>query len=207
MHEYRDLKTLTNVAAGALLIYMVTRILLLGATVWAYQSSGGSGDTDFAIKLIGIVSIFFLVALLACIVLVGRWIYRASANAHALSDEMTISPGWAVCSYFIPIVNLFKPYQAMREIWLASHFRGNWHGEPSPSLVSGWWGLWIVVNILDNISVRLGTFDEDGAIVGMTTVFDLAAAVLNLALCLILITLMRRIARAQTMAPYEETFA
>jgi uncharacterized membrane protein len=207
MHEYKDLRTLTNVAAGALLIYMVARLLLLGATLWAYQSAGGSGDMSSALGLIAIVSVVFLVALLACFVLVGRWIYRASANAHALSDEMTISPGWAVGWYFIPFANLVKPYQAMLEIWMASHFRGNWHGEPSPSLVTGWWGLWIVVNILDNISVRLGSLDENGGILGMTLTFDVAAGLLNAALCLILITLMRRVARAQSTAPYEETFA
>jgi hypothetical protein len=207
MREYKDLRTLTKVASGALLIYMVARLLLLGATVWAYQSIGRSGDPSAALGLIGIVSIVFLVALLASFVLVGRWIYRASANAHALSGEMTISPGWAVGWYFIPIANLFKPYQAMREIWMASHFRGDWRGEPSPSLLTGWWGLWIVVNILDNISMRLGARDEEGAIVGLTTTFDLVAGVLNVALCLILITLMRQVARAQATAPYEETFA
>jgi hypothetical protein len=207
MHEYKDLKTLTKVAAGALLIYMVTRLLLLGATVWAYRSAGESADASSEVGLIGLLSVLFLVGLLASFVLVGRWIYRASANAHALSDEMTISPGWAVGWYFIPIANLFKPYQAMREIWMASHFRGNWHGEPSPSLVTGWWGLWIVVNILDNISMRVGSLDEDGALLGMTTTFDLAAGVLNVALCLILITLMRRVAQAQATAPYQETFA
>lgn len=207
MYEYKDLRTLTNVAAGALLVYMVTRLLLLAATGWAYQSAGGSGDMRSALGLISLVSVVFLIALFASFILVGRWIYRASANAHALSDEMTISPGWAVGWYFIPFANLVKPYQAMREIWMASHFRGNWHGEPSPSVVTIWWGLWIVVNILDNISVRIGSLDAEGRVVGLTMMFDLAAALLNVALCLILINLMRQVARAQSTAPYDETFA
>ena len=206
MHDYKDLRTLTNVASGALLVYMVTRLALLGSTFWAYQSMA-TGDISTALGLVTILSTIFLIALIACFILVGRWIYRASANAHALSNEMTISPGWAVGWYFIPIANLFKPYQAMREIWLASHFRGNWHGEPSPSIVTGWWGLWIVINILDNISMRLGRLDENGDIAGMTTFFDLAAALLNVALCLVLISLMRQINRAQATAPYQETFA
>jgi len=74
-------------------------------------------------------------------------------------------------------------------------------------VVTGWWGLWIVVNILDNISVRLGSFDQEGRILGLTLMFDLAAALLNVALCLILINLMRQVARAQSTAPYDETFA
>jgi len=207
MHQYKDLGTLTNIASGALLIYMVTRLALLGMTFWAYQSVDAPGDLSTALGLMAIVSTIFLVTLIACFILVGRWIYRASANAHALSTEMTITPGMAVGWYFIPIANLFKPYQAMREIWMASHFRGNWHGEPSPSILVGWWGLWIVVNILDNISLRLGGIDENGDVAGMTTFLDFAAALLNVALCLVLISLMRQIARAQATAPYQETFA
>jgi len=36
---------------------------------------------------------------------------------------------------------------------------------------------------------------------------DAVAAGLNVALCLVLINMMRQIARAQSTAPYEETFA
>ena len=69
---------------------------------------------------------------------------------------MTISPGWAVGWYFVPFANLVKPYQGMKEAWMASHFRDNWHGEPTPALLVWWWGLWLVTNILANISFRIG---------------------------------------------------
>jgi hypothetical protein len=151
MHAYKDLGTLTKVASVALLIYMIARLALFGATVWAYLS-GGLDDSARTLAIAAMAGGLFLIAFIACVIIVGRWIYRASANAHALSDEMTISPGWAVGWFFVPVMNLFRPYQAMREVWLASHFRGNWHGEPTPSLVGLWWGLWIVVNILDNVS-------------------------------------------------------
>ena len=204
MHEYKDLGTLTKVACVALVIYMVTRLVMLGTSFWAY---GGVGleATNRALALAAAGPVLFLIAFIACVIIIGRWIYRASANAHALSDEMTISPAGAVGWYFVPIMNLFKPYQAMREIWLASHFRGNWHGEPSPSLVGIWWALWIVVNILDNVTSRLT--DSDGRLLEGGLVFEAIAALLTIALCVVLINLMRQIARAQSNAPYEETFA
>ena len=94
-----------------------------------------------------------------------------------------------------------------REIWLASHFRGNWHGEPSPGVVGLWWGLWIVVNIIDNVSTRLDHLDADRQLASGAFVFDCVAGLLNVALCLVLISLMRQVARAQSTAPYEEAFA
>ena len=55
------------------------------------------------------------------IVLFCIWIYRANYNARQLgATDMQFSPGWAVGWNFIPIANLWKPYQAMREIWQAS---------------------------------------------------------------------------------------
>jgi len=206
MHEFRDLGTLTKVAAAALLIYMVTRIAMLATIYWA-DSVAAPQEMGAALGIAAIASGLFLLMLVVCLVIVGRWIYRASANAHALSDEMTISPGWAVGWYFVPVMNLFKPYQAMREIWLASHFRGNWHGEPRPGVVGLWWGLWIVVNIIDNVSTRLDHLDADRQLASGAFVFDCVAGLLNVALCLVLISLMRQVARAQSTAPYEEAFA
>lgn len=207
MYQYKDLKTLTKVATVPVIIYMVVRLLLVGTNFWEFQMDPKSGGSDGAVVLGAIVAILFLAALLASVVLVGMWIYRASANAHSLSDEMTISPGWAVGWYFIPIALLFKPYQAMREIWMASHFRGNWHGEPNPPLLTPWWGLWIVVNIIDNVTFRLGDRDSNGQIMSGVLLFDSIAALLNVALCLVLINMMRQIARAQSTAPLDATFA
>jgi len=207
MYQYKDLKTLTKVAAVTLLIYMVVRLLLVAATIWAAQMEPGAEGRAGAFGLVAILAVLLVVTLISNVVIVGMWIYRASANAHTLSDEMTISPGWAVGWYFIPIALLFKPYQAMREIWMASHFRGNWHGEPNPPILAAWWGLWIVVNIIDNVSYRLGDRDANGAPMSGAMLFDAVAAGLNVALCLVLINMMRQIARAQSTAPYEETFA
>jgi hypothetical protein len=54
------------------------------------------------------------------IVLICIW-PRANRNARALgATGMRFTPGWCVGWYFVPIMNLFRPYQAMKEIWMAS---------------------------------------------------------------------------------------
>lgn len=206
MREFKDLGRLTGACVAALSIDMLFELASGLLSFWTYRSADADYDPQAA-GLADYVALAALVVLIVCIILVGRWIYRASVNAHTLSDEMTISPGWAVGWYFVPIANLFKPYQGMREIWMASHFRGNWHGEPTPQLLVAWWALWIVTNILGNISFRLGMNDSEGQMIATTTTIDLVAALLNLPLCLILIMMMRKIAAAQSHAPYEETFA
>ncbi|MFC5051746.1 DUF4328 domain-containing protein [Rubritalea spongiae] len=66
------------------------------------------------------------------------WVNQSMKNTWALSTDNTnkISPGWAVGYYFIPIVCLWRPYQAMKWQWLESS-----PPETSSTLVKSWWSL------------------------------------------------------------------
>jgi hypothetical protein len=84
-----------------------------------------AGEVDVS-DFQGIIAILQLVNLVVLIVLFCIWIYRANSNARQLgATDMQFSPGWSVGWYFIPIANLWKPYQAMCEIWRASRRTGN----------------------------------------------------------------------------------
>lgn len=141
--------------------------------------------------------IFFGLASIASAIFVGRWIYRASENAHALSDEMTISPGWAVGWYFVPFATLFKPYQAMREIWQASLAPHNPGSVQSPPIMQIWWMLWIATSILGNISFRvsLGAKTINDFLLGSW--IDIISFAVDVPLALLLITLMRQVSANQ----------
>lgn len=59
------------------------------------------------------------------------------------------SPAWVVDSFFVPLLNLFRPYLAMREIWrLTSAFllveegRPPQDPEPLPAIPL-WWLSWL----------------------------------------------------------------
>lgn len=205
MYTFKDPARITLIAVACVAIFMVTDLLLTVAlTLVAGDSLQGDYPDPTQIEAVGVLAIANLAVLLTCVVVVGMWTYRASANAHSFSDEMTITPGWAVGWYFVPFMNLVRPYQAMREIWLASHFRGNWHGEPGPPILGWWWGLWIITGILGNISWRLS--DEPAAAEPVYYI-DIVSGVLNVILCVVLIIVMRTIARAQTTAVHDEVFA
>lgn len=204
MHMFKDPAPLTRAATIALWANMVLQALFALATLFLLpvgahpEATAGFG--------VGLLAMAMLLAMIACFVLVGCWIYRANANAHSFSDYLSISPRGAVGWYFVPIANLFKPFQAMKETWLASHYRGNWHSEPVPSSMNWWWGLWIVSNMLGWLSFRMGTGapEETGQ---MVAVVDAVAAALNIPLCLILIGLIKDIAAAQVTTHQTEAFA
>ena len=204
MHEYRDLTGVTRIAVIAVYAYLAIDLIYGLVMLAEMMSPPELGSPRFALgSMLALVSV---VAFLGCAIVVGRWIYRATANAHALSDEMTVSPGLAVGSYFIPILNLFKPFQGMKEAWLASHHRSNWHGEPTTGLLIVWWTLWLVTNILGNVSLRMSMENEDGSLTGAVATIEVLTSLLNLPLCLVLVAMMKRLARAQNHARYDHTF-
>lgn len=73
------------------------------------------------------------------------WIYRVCSNAHTLSKRMTISPGWAIGWYLVPVASLFQPYESMKEIWVAS---SGMKEKDIPAAVKQWWLCYIASNIL-----------------------------------------------------------
>jgi Domain of unknown function (DUF4328) len=85
----------------------------------------------------------------AAIVLFLVWIYRAARNVRALGRKgMTITPGWCVGWFFVPIAMLFMPYRAMREIAVTSDAEGK--GQ-TPAFVLGWWLLFLGDRILSMV--------------------------------------------------------
>ena len=196
MDGFREPAGITRLAVAAVAIYMV---LDLVATIVRFieRIPGGVGD---------LLAIPLLVALIVCVVLVGRWIYVTNANAHAFgTGEMSISPGWAVGWFFVPIASLFKPYEGMKETWQVSHNFGGLIEEAESPLVRWWWGLWIVTGIVGWASVQMGGLSEtplEGAYY-----FELLSSLLNVALCLVLIRLMRQLARTQRVARHGGVFA
>jgi|RhiMetdeSRZDD1v2_1073273.scaffolds.fasta_scaffold677685_1 hypothetical protein len=95
-----------------------------------------------------VTAIFFLI-----------WIYRAHKNLRALdATDLKYTPGWAIGGFFVPILNIVRPYQVVAEIWRASapdarRSRGVWTYESTPVFISLWWGFWLLSGFLDSISV------------------------------------------------------
>jgi hypothetical protein len=89
------------------------------------------------------------------IILFAMWIYRANFNARSLgAQDMKFTPGWSVGYYFIPFLNLWRPYQAMKEIWKASKNPTSWEGEKRGAILPWWWFFFLIAGMFGNASFR-----------------------------------------------------
>ncbi|GAA5494776.1 hypothetical protein Rhal01_00940 [Rubritalea halochordaticola] len=101
-------------------------------------------DTYMAMSR-GVSLMFILIVVFFCI-----WTNRSMKNAWAvpgLLTKPTVTPGWAVGWYFIPIMMLFKPLSGMKEIWSRT-FSGASH----KGLLNVWWLTWIIGGIVQRMN-------------------------------------------------------
>jgi len=78
------------------------------------------------------------------------WVYRMSRNAHCVENaKLSYSPGWTVAYYFIPIMNLWKPYQTMKEIYAVFLQRSN-----DSKTLPLWWSAWVLACVVGCFASR-----------------------------------------------------
>jgi Domain of unknown function (DUF4328) len=156
----------------------------------------GSPDEPLALAYTAILLGNFAVYI-ASVIVVAMWIHRGHANLHEAGiTGLQFTPGWAVGWYFIPIANLFKPFQAMQELWNESHRVSGGFSAGAPGHLNGWWGCWIVGNILGNVSTRMSLMG-DGGNVQVSLVLALGSSILTIGAAVLLIRIMREITTAQ----------
>ena len=125
---------------------IVTRLIHLltyyGNDVYIMDRRGRStAPADVAATAYLLYGLFILVFIVAGI-LYCLWVYRAYKNLRALGHLQTdFTPGWAVGWFFVPVVNLWKPFQAVQEIWVKSDPSEFSRGS---GLIAFWWVCFLI---------------------------------------------------------------
>lgn len=103
------------------------------------------------------------------------WLHRCRINARAFGcRRFRYSRIWAIIGFLIPILNFFRPYQVVSEVWRASDPRSvetpvAWINMPVSRFVLAWWVALLTSAFLEILAAGLLT--HSGA-----TIDDLIAA-------------------------------
>ena len=126
------------------------------------------------------------------------WIYRTSLNCHGFGVKgMRFSPRWSIGYFFIPILNLFEPYLAMKEIWRVSTDPAAWRLEKGSALLTLWWALWLITllsflasltSFITAIEVSLETMRALSIAATLTSAIDICTGIA----ALLLVTIIHR---------------
>ena len=136
---------------------IIERDVLLKMQAGAYETeeemTTAAHTSDTIQAMIGLTSL-----LLACIISITffTWTYRIVKNAHCITYRpLRYGPGWAVGYYFIPILNLFRPFQALSDAHRVSKNPSDWVAAPGSSLLGWWWAMFLLSKIAGQILGQL----------------------------------------------------
>lgn len=208
--EIKSLKALTKYIRYVLYIQVFIAILsitfcfLEWQLLSAYQEGiyasieeafSDANMTIIALQGIGVVS---LLTFMVSAVLIVKWIYRANYNAHQFSvNNMTYTPVWSIAYYFIPVFNLWKPYMAMKEIWLVSERLLDRKFIKTPLILVIWWALWLSSNLLNQSIFRLSASAQQLPELMNLNMLSQVSNLLDIPLALVTLVIINSIDRMQ----------
>jgi len=105
-------------------------------------------------------SLLGLIALPVTPIIGLYWYYRATKNIHSFGAKKVTSPRMAVIWWFVPFVQLWKPYFVSQQIWKASDtgvklIEGTeWKTSPSSNLIKIAW-LLSLASVVGNAIVNI----------------------------------------------------
>ncbi|WP_240796282.1 DUF4328 domain-containing protein [Streptomyces sp. RFCAC02] len=86
------------------------------------------------------------------------WFHRCRVNAEVFDPVgQRLGRGWAIGSWFVPVVCLWFPKQIANDIWRSST---PWGGDPRLGPVTSWWTLWLCTALTSFAPFAAGDDDE-----------------------------------------------
>lgn len=177
------------------MVALVALVSIYYCSVLIGFNNGETSQDQFvmaSLMYIGI-TILRVVAFVVNVVTFILWFRRAYNNLYKIGVHgLQWTEGWAAGSWFVPILNLFAPYQIMREIWHKTQTMSKPEETQvhSDAIVGWWWGTFIACGIVAGI-VNAAIEDNDTPETMMATVMgDLVVQLLYLIpliLCIIMI--------------------
>lgn len=194
-------RTLCTITCVLLCVWIAAQCVSIGSSFLQLQllqsetfSEADATANDLREGAVGIAS---LVTYLITAILFSTWINRAHHNVRGFgANAMSITPGWAVGYFFVPIFNLFKPYVAMSELWRASRSPDDWKNN-SNGIVPWWWLLWIVSAVGGRITTQVSKVANDVKSLIDATWLDIVMSLLAVVLAIVALRMIRRIQSMQ----------
>ena len=162
----RGLATAALLAAGAMLLLTAVTAVASFDAAQSYEEAARRGGSAFdTVTLYDLLGLPLVVAQLVAWVLTAVWLGQARRNLSNIRPGYRFrrSPVWDWLSWVVPIVNLWFPFQIVRDL-----SRGSSPSFAQHRALGLWWGLWLVGMVLGQSSARL-TLDSGSG----TTTFDL----------------------------------
>lgn len=201
--RFRIVRALLIIKLGAEFVYLI--ICLYGKFLIAKVRSGNYNEQylnifDWIERSVLLIGTGIGFGLIVAFIL---WFRRAYFNAHRFAlTPLRYSEGWAAASWFVPVLNLFRPVRIMRELWYETiaflRFRSPYFPPGNIQyMISLWWFTWLISNWIGNVSFRISLKSKTVDDYDMVYSLDIASGIFMLISGVALIYIMQHYHRSE----------
>lgn len=203
-HNLDSLALRAKFVRALLLAYAAVNLLIAPLpfirTTQVVNLDGGFPITVIATATLVLVD---LAIQLGLVVMFPLWVYRARANLSAMGlAGLRYSPIWSALSFFVPLVGLFVPFLAVRQLYNRSIGEGEYQADTVAPDVTSWWACYVSGTLVAAYLAAVEVFNLNGMVFIVTpaivtniiTVFD---SLLLLGAALFLWRIVGTVTRAQ----------
>ncbi len=208
--EFKELGRLITWIKYLLYVQVALALIAIGSNLMEYQlltdfQNGVYFSQEMAVadaeandKRQQIIAFSYLAVFIISGILILKWIYQSNQNARYLgAKDMAFTPAWSIGFYFIPIVSLWKPYQAMKEIWQASQNPNNWQIEKVSSILGVWWFFWIANSMVGQAVFRMSRRAQEISEIMNVNLISQVSEILSIPLAVVTWLLINKISNTQ----------
>ncbi|MGE5624613.1 MAG: DUF4328 domain-containing protein [Bacillota bacterium] len=143
---------------GALVIECLAAVLAIFFLSGAAPDENAQRGAGLSLVLMGGMALIELVMNLAVAVLFLRLLYKAVQKAQGFATPFTyVSPGWAVGYWFIPLMNLYRPFEVVKALFKACAEQAGGKPTAGEQLLGAWWAMFLLSNIVGFMVARMDT--------------------------------------------------
>lgn len=192
-----------------LVVYLALLVLESAACVTVIAALSGPADADLtglqqgavtsglltmAYSAYAQVAVFIVIA-----VLFLRLLYKAAQRAKGFAVPFTyVSPRWAVGYWFIPIFNLYRPFQVVKALFASLAQEAGPAAKPAAGeqLLSAWWALFLLANVANwALANAHNDFDSRTGVASYAE-FSIGCNLLEIGATLLFAMVIKRLVRA-----------
>ncbi|MBS4012982.1 MAG: DUF4328 domain-containing protein [Bacteroidetes bacterium] len=130
-----------------------------------------------------------------------KWFRRAYFNLHIKVNNLSYKESWAAASWFVPIVNIYRSYQIMKELYIETGKILNTNAsdaETSKStstyLLGIWWFLWLTSGFIGQFIIRLAFNAETLEDYMASNIANIVASIIGILLAIITVKIIKNYA-------------
>ena len=195
----------------SLFCVIATQLLRLIADIYQYKFLITSNERENIVLTSGINDTIHLIALfsfilfyLISIITFVQWFRRAYFNLHIYIKTLTFSEGWAAGCWFVPIINLFRPFQIMNELYKETDYylskkHHNYTIKLKSRFLGWWWALFLISYAARQVATRFTLKADSLDKMTFSTIITIISTIISIALSLITIKVIKDYSSAETL--------